>query len=420
MTISPLLLLSLGLVVLVAGVCIAAGWVALRQKHMHLWLPAYVVCSGSQRRNLDDREPVDVFLAICDHFEPEFGHAEFRTALERVGRWCDQYPRRFAPFRDCRGRVPQHTFFFPQDQYRPEYLDRLSELCRAGYGDVEIHLHHDDDTAEALREKLDVFRHTLFQRHGLLRRAASSGEIVYGFIHGNWALCNSHPEGRWCGVNEELTVLRDTGCYADFTMPSAPDPTQTRTINSIYYAVDRAGRPKSHDVGVRARVGQRPPDEGLLMIQGPLGLDWGHRKFGLLPRTENAELHGTNPPTLARLRLWLRAGVHVAGKPNWVFVKLHTHGCNPANMDMLLGPAMERFHAELAEYATRRPGFRYFYVTAWEMAQLVHQAEQGAKEPSFEASGPCIALDLPAGSDTLPRRSPARTSSGSARSTVWD
>ncbi|MEJ7636728.1 MAG: hypothetical protein WKF75_01760 [Singulisphaera sp.] len=50
-------------------------------------------------------------------------------------------------------------------------------------------------------------------------------------------------------VNNEIDVLRETGCYADFTLPSAPSPTQTRQINSIYYASDDPRRPKSHDRG---------------------------------------------------------------------------------------------------------------------------------------------------------------------------
>ena len=70
------------------------------------------------------------------------------------------------------------------------------------------------------------------ERHGLLSRDRYTGEVGYGFIHGNWALDNSRPDGRMCGVDNELDVLRETGCYADFTLPSAPSPTQTRKINS--------------------------------------------------------------------------------------------------------------------------------------------------------------------------------------------
>ena len=209
-----------------------------------------------------------------------------------------------------------------------------------------------------------------------------TGEIVYGFIHGNWALCNSRPDRQWCGVDQELTVLLETGCYADFTLPSAPSACQTRTINSIYYAQDIPGRTKSHDVGIRARVGQRAPEDHLLMIQGPLGLDWHSRKLGLIPRIENGDIHEGRPATWRRMQMWLNAGVHVAGAPNRKFVKLHTHGCKDGNIDTWLGPAMQRFHEELAAAARADSRFRYHYVTAWEMARLVHETEASVETDS--------------------------------------
>ncbi len=349
--------------------------IAFRRRHMQYWVGSYLGRRRMPAPVFDSEEPVEVYLALCDHYEPECYGADHQTALARVRRWVHEYPCLFERFCDSNGRPPQHTFFFPQDEYQPEYLDLLKELCDDGYGDVDIHLHHDGDTAEELREKLDVFREILFHRHGLLRRHPVTGEVVYGFIHGNWALCNSRPDRRYCGVDQELTVLMQTGCYADFTMPSAPSPTQTRTLNSIYYAQDVPGCCKSHDSGVRARVGQAPPEDHLLMVQGPLGLDWGSRKYGLLPRTENGDLHDGRPPTLERFLFWKRIGVHVAGAPRQIFIKLHTHGCKDGNIDMLLGPEMARFHADLAAYARREPRFRYFYVSAWEMAQRIHEIE---------------------------------------------
>jgi hypothetical protein len=354
-----------------------------RRRNLHLWLPSYCSSWQSGRTGSSEEGPIDVFIALCDHFEPEWNNPEKGVALSRVRRWCEEYPRMFSRFADSSGRVPQHTFFFPQDQYAPEYLDMLATLCEAGFGDVDVHLHHDADTEQGLRDKLEGFRDTLSQRHGLLRRDPMTGEIVYGFIHGNWALCNSRPDGRWCGVDNEIKVLRQTGCYADFTMPSAPSDTQTRIINSIYYAVDQPGRPKSHDVGVCVGVGRQAPRESLLMIQGPLLFDWSRRKWGVVPRIENSDLHHGRPATAARLDLWLKAGVQVVGKPNWRFVKLHTHGAKQGNIDTLLGEEMQVFHAGLAERAAIDPRFRYHYVTAWEMAQLVHQAEAGAERPEI-------------------------------------
>ena len=382
---------AIGVVAIVVGLG-GLLLIAIRQRQMQFWLPSYLwprpeeksARSEAARRvrsalsSDPNAEPVDVFLAICDHYEPRCYGASHETAIARVDRWCAEYPRLFGRFRDSSGRPPQHTFFFPQDEYHPEYLDRLARLCADGWGDVDIHLHHDNDTAESLREKLESFRDTLFHRHGLLRRDPATGEIAYGFIHGNWALCNCRPDSRWCGVDQELTVLRETGCYADFTLPSAPTDTQTHTINSIYYASDIPGQRKSHDAGLCARAGVASPREHLLMIQGPLELDWSRRKLRLIPRIENADIHDGFAPSWRRMQLWLQSGVQVLGRPNWLFVKLHTHGCKHGNIDTLLGEPTARFHEDLARVAAEHPNFRFHYVTAWEMAQLVHAAEQQA------------------------------------------
>ena len=354
-------------------------WQAARAQGLDQWVPA-AIKSPPKRLAIDEHSgPVDVFIAVCDHFEPEWGNADPATALSRVREWRHEYPQLFERFHDVAGRPPQHTFFFPQDQYRPEYLDLLGQLIRDGYGDAEIHLHHHDDTPDWLRDKLVTFRDALYHQHGLLRRDPTTKQIVYGFIHGNWALCNSSRDGKWCGVDHEIPILLETGCYADFTFPSAPSDTQPRTINSVYYASDKPGR-KSHDVGVPATVGRTPPADSLLMIQGPLLFDFSRRKWGVLPRIESGDLLASHPPSIDRLPLWLSAGVTVAGRPNWRFVKLHTHGCKPDNLRMWLSETVQRFHAELADLHRRQPNFRYHYVTAWELAQLVHLAEGDATD----------------------------------------
>lgn len=325
-----------------------------------------------------------MFLCIADHYEPKWENPTPQTALERVMRWVHGFPRLAAGIEDFRGRPPQHSFFYPEEEYEPELMEPIAELCRRGFGDVEVHLHHDNDTSDGVREKLERFTQTLHREHGLLDPNAS-GRPSYGFIHGDWALCNSRPDGRMCGVNNEITILRETGCYADFTMPSAPDSCQTTTINSIYYAVDQPGRPKSHDRGVHAKVRMTPPADSLLMVQGPLGLDWKRRKWGLAPRLETGDLTYRHPPTGSRLKLWLDAGVSVQGREDWRFVKLHTHGTQEANADMLLGEPARKFHKSLRQFARENEGFQYYYVTAREMAGLVHQAEAGVAEPNWEA-----------------------------------
>lgn len=321
-----------------------------------------------------DRD-LHVFLCICDHYEPMWHKPARHVQDARVERWTRDYPQSVDGICDSSGRAPQHTFFYPADEYEPEHVDQIAELCRAGFGDVEVHLHHRHDTSQSLRDKLEAYLQLLHDRHGMLERDAM-GRLTYGFIHGNWALDNSHPDCDWCGVNDELTVLRETGCYADFTMPAAPHDCQTSTVNSIYYATDDPDQPNSHDRGNDARVGRRPHGDEMLMIQGPLTVDWSRRKWGLFPRLENGDLTGRLPASLRRFQLWIDAGVCVAGREDWRFIKLHTHGAQEPNMEMFLGGPMRRFHEELRQFADKHQRLKYYYVTAREMAHLVHAAEE--------------------------------------------
>ena len=351
-------------------------WNPLRYRALDQWLPGYLAWKASQPQ-LSDGQPFRVFLSVCDHYEPEFGNVDPATALERVRAWTTRYPEQFARFADCTGRPPQQTFFYPQDQYRPEYLDELRMLCEAGFGDVDVHLHHHDDTSDNLRERLSQFRDALHNDHGLLRTDPTTGEPVYGFIHGNWALANSRRDGCWCGVDDELAILMETGCYADFSMPSAPVETQTRLVNQIFYAANDPTVRKPYDTGIEAAVGNEPPDDHLLMVAGPLGPDWNSRKFGLIPRIENADIHAAMVPTRQRFENWVQIGVHVSGRPDWIFVKLHTHGCKPENLETWFSGQIADFHADLQAVQKERPEMSLHYVTAWETAQLVHAAESG-------------------------------------------
>ena len=365
--------LGLGLAVLAAPGL--AGWLGLRSRGLDRCIVDYLR-DTPRRRPPSPGEPVHVLLCVADHYEPKWGDAPPTVAARRVDDWSEAYPRLFAGFRDSDGRPPRHTFFYPAEEYEPRYLDTLAELCQAGFGEVEVHLHHHDDTSANLRRTLLEFKETLAGRHGLLARRRGSDEVAYGFIHGNWALDNSRPDGRFCGVNDELDALRETGCYADFTMPSAPDRCQTRTINRIYYALDDPRHPRSHDRGVEVGVGPAP-EAGLMMIQGPLLLDWSRRKWGLLPRPENGCLQGNQAPSMARLEGWIRARISIRSRPDWLFVKLHTHGTQEAIRDVLLGEPMVRFHRELAERMAADPDFHVHYVTAREMYNLARAAEAG-------------------------------------------
>lgn len=343
----------------------------LRSRNLHLWLPAYLL----RPRRSAHAGPTHVMFMFVDHFEPMWHGADPDTQRMRVERWAREYRALAGRHRDADGRPPQHTFFYPQEEYTPAHLDALASLCRDGYGEIEVHLHHDNDTQENFRNVLGEFCQTLHQRHGALPLDPVTQRPAFGFIHGNWSLDNSRADGRWCGLNNEILLLRELGCYADFTLPSAPSDTQTATVNSIYYATDDPLLPKSHDHGVEVQVGGRATGD-LMIVQGPLALNWRRRR-GLMPRIENADIRAGNPPSEDRVDLWMRTGIHVKGRPEWIFVKIHTHGTQDMDMDTLLGEPVDAMHRYLETHYNDGERHVLHYVTAREAYNIIKAAEAG-------------------------------------------
>jgi hypothetical protein len=290
----------------------------------------------------------------------------------------NEYPAIAARHRDSFGSPPKHSYFYPEEEYDAELLEALRGLREQGLGDVEVHLHHDNDTAENFRRIITAFARTLHERHGFLARDPASGRVLYTFIHGNWALDNSRPDGRWCGIDNELDILVETGCVADMTMPSAPSDTQVSTINSIYYARGRDGCRKSHDTGREARVGEGARPGELLMVQGPLTLNWKEGKWGIVPRIESAELSFDAPPTAHRVKLWGDCAVCVRGAEEHVFIKVHTHGATEKSMQMLFDQGgFERLWSELERQYRVDADHTLRYVTAGEMVARIRELAQG-------------------------------------------
>jgi hypothetical protein len=124
------------------------------------------------------------------------------------------------------------------------------------------------------------------------------------------------------------------------------------------------------------RVGGKPSGD-LLIIQGVLGLNWKNRRFGIIPRIENSDIRRGCPPTPSRVDQWVRTGVHVEGRPEWVFIKIHTHGTQEGDMDTLLGKPVDDMHAYLESAYNDGERHVLHYVTAREMYNIAKAAEAG-------------------------------------------
>ncbi len=331
-------------------------------RHAELWLPGYIRNRITRRKAPAGSH---VWVAIADHWEPGRGNATKDRATARVAAWTKHWPDIAGRHADSTGRPPQYTFYYPQEEYHCPFLDALAGMKERGFADVDVHIHHNGEGEQNFLDRMSGFIETLSTRHGLLRR--HGGRIVFGFIHGNWALDNSRPDGRYCGLNNEITLLRDLGCYADFTMPSGNSPTQSRTVNTIYWVTDDPLRPRSYDHGVPVRPGA-PGSGDLLMIPGPLGVRWNER---LKPRMESGEMASQDPATPGRVRRWLALAPRIG---NHLFLKLHAHGAFERNIQaMLLEGGLDRLFELLGE-GCRRESYQLHYVSTWEMRQAVDTA----------------------------------------------
>jgi hypothetical protein len=348
------------------------AWDMSWERNLHTWIRGWFSHRVARAIASRFRDRRHLLFAFCDHHEPLWNGADAARGRARIQAWAEGYPALAKNYRDADGRPPQHTFFFPSEQYRPELLDSLAKLAGAGLGEVELHLHHEGDTRATLRPQLEQAL-TQFAEHGHLTRHPG-GQIRYAFIHGNWALANGRRDGRLCGVDDELPLLFETGCYADFTFPSAPDEVQPNIVNRIYWPMGDLSRARAYDRGEPARVGHMREDR-ILMIEGPLGL---HLRAGRVPlRIENANITSNDPATPQRVSHWVAEDVHIAGRPEWVFVKVHTHGSPEPEAASLLGEGGHVLHQALTGMFNDGDDWVLHYVTAREMYNIAVAAMEG-------------------------------------------
>ena len=345
------------------------------------WFPSYAWQRITRRAPLGTTHLV---IALADHFEPAIlpddgsARAPYHEQERRLEHWSRSYPLVFDDLRDNDGQPFVHTFFYPAEQYDRALLGCLASHCNEGWGEVEIHLHHGlkhPDSEENTRRQLLEFRDALAFEHGALCYWDGLGTPRYAFVHGNFALANS-AGGLNCGVDSEIQVLAETGCYADCTLPPGLyHRTHISKINSLYECIPPLGLPQAHRQGRDLEVGHIPTVFPL-MVEGPLMLSFirpdGRRLIGV----ENGSLTARNPPSMYRLGLWKGAGIKVNGRPDWLFIKLQCHGMDPRDKEVMLGATGQRFLRDLIEGARQRSETLHF-VSVREMVNIMLAACDG-------------------------------------------
>jgi len=325
-------------------------------------------------RDKESPHPSHLVFLVANHFEP----ATDEQGLVQLEKWCHMARVTGNAVRDHDGTPFRHTNFFPAEQYERRRLELLASLQAEGFGEVEVHFHHGverPDTAANAKRMLEDFRDALAEDHKCLSREAPESRPRYAFVHGNWALANS-AGGRFCGVDSEMQILADTGCYADFTLPSAPDQSQVPKINAIYECGHPLTESRPHRSGPALRVGRRPQPP--VIFTGPLVFDWTRRVHGLpIPRIDDGALAQNYPLDLGRFNRWRNARIGVEGRPEWIFIKLYSHGFFEWDQDIMIGEHLRRFMGEVLDLADRKGQFKIHFASAREAFNMVMAAVDG-------------------------------------------
>ncbi len=327
-------------------------------------------------------EKKHVIFTVANHFEPSW-KSDGLLPIDKQRKVLDKYHKLARKtgeaLIDADGTKFRHTNFYPAEQYDRQLLDTMAEMQAEGLGEVEIHLHHGvekPDTAENLRKQLVEFRDILAEDHKCLSRMDGVGQPMYAFVHGNLALANSCG-GRFCGVDEEMQILADTGCYADMTLASAPDQSQVPMINKIYECGLPLNEAVPHRKGKSVRINGKLPQLPLIFT-GPLIFNWTRRIKGFpVPRIEDGALVYNQPMDLARFRRWQNANITVKGKSEWVFVKLYCHGFFEHDQSACIGEDAVRFFSKIIENGEKTGDYKVHFASAREATNMVFAAIDG-------------------------------------------
>jgi hypothetical protein len=320
----------------------------------YIWLPSYLTASLEVR---PDARPEHLIFVMVDHYEPGSGDA----GVKLHEKWTKAFLPIASGHHDSYGNRFKYNWFYPYDQKNDRVLASLASLAYEGLGEIELHWHHPHANNETFERMLESAL-PWFHQYGALISSAKDQAAQFAFIHGNWRLDNSMPQ---CGVTRELDILRKHGCYADLTFSTIGTNSQPSKVNAIYYALDSDGS-KSYDTGIDVAVGRKQSD-ALMMIEGPIKIEWnGHINYGAV---ESYAL-----PTARAIDQWIDANVHVRGRPEWVFVKVYTHGCQ--SLDIVEDGHLDSMLSDLSAACDHRR-VKVHYMTARECYNVIRAAEDG-------------------------------------------
>ena len=86
-----------------------------------------------------------------------------------------------------------------------------------------------------------------------------------------------------------------------------------------------------------------------------------------------------------RLDRWVQAGIHVFGRPDRIFIKLHSHGAADENRLAMLEADLEAMFSDAEARYNDGKTYRLHYVSAREMYNVIQATEANVNVSLSEA-----------------------------------
>lgn len=349
-------------IILFTAILVGLTTIYVKKKRIDRWLISYL-----QRIILPTRvkdKPIDILFLFVDHFE-------LNGKKDRLEAWTDGYPKMAEQHTDSDGRHPCHTFFYALDLMHEEELIAMQPVIENGFGEFELHWHHDHETEASFIQKLDSAM-VLFHKYGYMRPYKENQDACFSFIHGNWSLANSRGDD-FCGLDNEVEILKVKGCYGDFTYPALFSEAQPPVINNIYYC-KQITKPICYFDGRDAEVNQAQAEDEFMIFQGPMTINWFDWRHKWHPTIEDGDINQyLTHDDPKRIDAWVRQGIHVKGRPEWQFVKVFCHGAQ--DHKSVVSDTTDRMFSYLETRYNDGKKYRLHYVSAREAYNIVKAAE---------------------------------------------
>lgn len=153
----------------------------------------------------------------CDHFEPfqkdSEGNIISLSHIEEFLKKLTQYPWGSPSL-----FFSSQAYYLAQNKFwsgsRKKEDEEIQELLKSANIDFQVHIHHEGwlnevpSSPEINAQRLDE----------MLKLIIPKDKTEWCFIHGCWALQAS--DATICNISNEVKVLLDNGCIADFTFPA--------------------------------------------------------------------------------------------------------------------------------------------------------------------------------------------------------